>query len=159
MATHSFYTAFISDKPFPHCYSLLLQSYWGKYSCKKSRHDNVITWKDFPRYWHFVRGIHRSQGQWRAALLPLICAWTNGWANNRHTGDLNRHGAHYNVIVMRRTVGEMDRKREIWWGSSINQSRWSHMMLIKKNTLFWVGHFRGYSCGWIKVARSLFLNN
>ena len=35
-----------------------------------------------------VQGIHRSlvnsphKGQWRGALMfPLICAWTNGWAN------------------------------------------------------------------------------
>ena len=37
-----------------------------------------------------VRGIHRLQvnsphtGQWRGGLMfSLICAWTNGWANNR----------------------------------------------------------------------------
>ena len=24
-------------------------------------HDDVIKWKNFPRYWPFVRGIHRSQ--------------------------------------------------------------------------------------------------
>ena len=28
-------------------------------------------------------------GQWHGALtFSLICAWTNGWANNRDTGDL-----------------------------------------------------------------------
>ena len=38
-------------------------------------HDDVIQWKHFPRYWPFVRGIHRSQvnsphkGQWRWALM------------------------------------------------------------------------------------------
>ena len=44
-------------------------------------HDGVIKWKHFPRYWPFVRGIHRSQvnsphkGQWRGALMfSLICA-------------------------------------------------------------------------------------
>ena len=44
-------------------------------------HDDVIKWKDFPRYWPFVRGIHRSpvnsphKGQWRGALMfSLICA-------------------------------------------------------------------------------------
>ena len=37
-------------------------------------HDDVITWKHFPRYWPFVRGIHRSpvdsphKGQWRCFL-------------------------------------------------------------------------------------------
>ena len=25
-----------------------------------SQHDDVIKWKHFPRYWPFVRGIHRS---------------------------------------------------------------------------------------------------
>ena len=54
----------------------------------------------FPRYWPFVRGIHRSpvnsphKGQWRGALMFLWSAsWINGWANNRET--------HYDVIVMR----------------------------------------------------------
>ena len=54
-------------------------------------HDDVITWKHFPRYWPFVRGIHRSpvnskqRGQWRGALVfSLICArlskqWRGWW--------------------------------------------------------------------------------
>ena len=61
----------------------------------------------FPRYWPFVRGIHRPpvnsphKGQWRGALMFfLICAWINGWVNNREAGDLKRHRAHYDVIVM-----------------------------------------------------------
>ena len=37
-------------------------------------HDDVIKWKHFPRYWPFVRGIHRPpvnsphKGQWRGAF-------------------------------------------------------------------------------------------
>ena len=61
----------------------------------------------FPRYWPFVRGIHWSpvnsphKGQWRGALMfSLICAWINGWVNNREAGDLRRHLAHYDVTVM-----------------------------------------------------------
>ena len=30
----------------------------------------------------------------------FICAWTNGWANNRGADDLNDHHTHYEVIVM-----------------------------------------------------------
>ena len=30
----------------------------------------------------------------------LICIWINGWVNNRKAGDLGRHLAHYDVIVM-----------------------------------------------------------
>ena len=70
-------------------------------------HDDVIKWKHFPCYWPFVRGIHRSpvnsphKGQWRWALMfTLICAWINGWVNNREVGDLRCHRAHYDVIVM-----------------------------------------------------------
>ena len=61
----------------------------------------------FLRNWPFVRGIHRSpvnsphKGQWRGALMfSLICAWINGWVSNCKAGDLRRHRAHYDVIVM-----------------------------------------------------------
>ena len=70
-------------------------------------HDDVIKWRHFPRYWSFVRGIHRSpvnsphKGQWRGALMfTLICVWINGCVNNRKAGDLRRHCAHYGVTVM-----------------------------------------------------------
>ena len=70
-------------------------------------HGDVIKWKHFPRYWPFVRAIHWSsmnsphKGQRRGALVfSLICAWINGWANNREAGDLRCHRAHYDVSVM-----------------------------------------------------------
>ena len=56
-----------------------------------------------------VRGIHLSpansihKGQWRRALMfSLICARTNCWANHADAGELRRHRAHYDVIVMPR---------------------------------------------------------
>ena len=68
---------------------------------------DVIKWKHFPRYWPFVRGIHRSpvnsphKGQWHGALMfSLICACINGWVNNRKAGDLRRYSTHYDVIVV-----------------------------------------------------------
>ena len=36
----------------------------------------------------------------RPVTFSLICAWINGWVNNREAGDLRRHRAHYDVIVM-----------------------------------------------------------
>ena len=33
-------------------------------------------------------------------MFSLICARINGWVNNRETGDLRRHHAHYDVTVM-----------------------------------------------------------
>ena len=63
--------------------------------------------KHFPRYWPFVRGIHRSPvnsphiGQWRGALMfSLICTSINSGVNNGDAGDLRRHRAHYDVIIM-----------------------------------------------------------
>ena len=77
-------------------------------SIANALHDDVIKWKHFPRYWPFVRGIHRSpmnsphKGQWRGALmLSLICVWINGWVNNGEAGDLRFYRVHYDVTVMR----------------------------------------------------------
>ena len=70
-------------------------------------YDDVIKWKHFPRYWPFVRGIHRwpvnspHKDQWRRALIfSLIYAWTNGRINPRDAGDLRRHRVHYDITVM-----------------------------------------------------------
>ena len=78
----------------------------SRYASTEFVHDDVIKWNHFPRYWPFVRGIPRSpvnslhKGQWRRALMfSLICAWINGWVNNREAGDLRRNRAHYDVIV------------------------------------------------------------
>ena len=73
----------------------------------RDMHDDVIEWKHFPRYWPFVRGIHRSpvnsphKGQWRGALtFSLVCAWINAWVNSRALGDFRCHRTHYEVIIM-----------------------------------------------------------
>ena len=67
----------------------------------------MMTSSNFPRYWKFVRGIHRPpvnsphKGQWRGALMfSLISAWINGWVNNGEAGDLRCRHAHYDVVVM-----------------------------------------------------------
>ena len=90
-------------------------------------HDDVFKWKHFPRYWPFVRGIHRSpvnsphNGQWRvwALMFSLICTWINGWVNNRLAGDLRRHPAHYDVIVMTITTGNKQHVCRSSWNRDI----------------------------------------
>ena len=69
--------------------------------------DGDIKWKQFPRYWPCVRGIHWSRvklpnnAQWRGALIyPLTCTWANGWVNNRYASDFRRNRAHYDVTEM-----------------------------------------------------------
>ena len=72
------------------------------------KHDDVIKGNIFRvTGWSFVRGIQRSpvnslhKGQWRGvSMFSLICAWINDWVNNREAGDLRRHRAYYDVIVM-----------------------------------------------------------
>ena len=93
-------------------------------------HDDVINWKHFPRYWPFVWGIHCSpansphKGQCCGALMfSMTCAWTISWSNNGDAGDLRRHHAHYNVILMpyhcpfvRRTSGQPGLDECLhWW--------------------------------------------
>ena len=74
----------------------------------------VMSWwrhqmETFPHDWPLVRGIHRLPvtGEFpsqrpvtRDLMFSLICAWIIGWVNNREAGDLRRHRAHYDVIVM-----------------------------------------------------------
>ena len=97
---------FIEDVSFNHQLDLIY-GIRSRLMNNSSHHDDVIRWRHFPRYWPFVRGIHRSpvnsphKGQWRRALMfPFICFWINGWVNNREAGDLRRHRAHYDVIVI-----------------------------------------------------------
>ena len=81
-------------------------------------------------------GIHRSpvnsphKGQWRGALMfSLMCTWMNGWVNNREAGDLRRHRAHYDVIVMiqKYHTGSTDRKdRRINDRLRIDHTRFTH---------------------------------
>ena len=70
-------------------------------------HDDVIKWKHFPRYWPFVRGIHRPR--WIPAQRPVTRRFDVFFdlrlnkrlsKQNRHAGDLRRHRTHYDVIVM-----------------------------------------------------------
>ena len=81
---------------------------WFHHSIGMAFHDELIKWKHFPRYWPFVRGIHRSpvnspnKGQWSGALMfSLICIWINGWVNNREAGYLRRYRVHYDITVMK----------------------------------------------------------
>ena len=93
------YHSYENNQHFAHCEATL--------GCHSRVHDDVIKWKHFPRYWLFVRGIHRvpvnspHKGQWRGALMfSLICGRINRWVNNGEAGDLRRYRTHYDVIVM-----------------------------------------------------------
>ena len=68
---------------------------------KPSWNGNILRFTDH-LCWEFTgpRWIPHN-GQWRGALMfSLICVLINSWVNNREAGDLRRHRAHYDVIVM-----------------------------------------------------------
>ena len=60
-----------------------------------SWHDDVIKWKHFPRYSPFVRGNHRS-----SVNSPAQWPVTRSFGVFFDLGDLRRHRAHYDGIVM-----------------------------------------------------------
>ena len=106
------------------------------YTARPVFHDDVIKWKHFPRYWPFVRGIHRSpvnsphKGQWRGALVfSLICVWINGWVNNREAGDLKRYRAHYDVIVML-VSSHLIKSLQLIWRSGATDCKYSSVKSI-----------------------------
>ena len=74
------------------------------------------------------------KGQWRGALMfSLNCTWINGWVNNRESGDLRRHSAHYDVIVMAWNFKNCARNISI------------HFMAIEPHGQ-WPGHVHFASC-------------
>ena len=58
--------------------------------------------------------------------ISLICAWTNGWVNNREAGDMRRHRALYDGIIM---------KGQCIWSSKIKTSS-SHNVFQRRPILF-----------------------
>ena len=101
-------------------------------------HDDVIKWKHFPRYWPFVRGIHRfpvnypHKGQWRGDLMfSLICARINGWVNNGEAGDLRRHHAHFDVIVVLNSMAVVSYSLEVraWLSNDIYNLMWMYLLI------------------------------
>ena len=114
---------------------LLLMTWWHK---KPWHQQQWCSWwrhqmEKKSRYWPFVRGIRRlpmnspHKGQWRGALMfSLICVWTNGWANNRDAGDLRRHRAHYDVLVMWTSCSSSQRfNKPLQWDETSGTFDWN----------------------------------
>ena len=119
---------------------------------KVLKHDDVTKWKYFPRYWPFVRGIHRSpvnsphKGQWCETLMfSLVCAWINGWVNDREAGNLRRHRGHDDVTVMIPTIlvpCHVDKSQQLSW--RLDTSRRNLLVAERHNEWQWLGLKTGY---------------
>ena len=136
--------------------------------------DHVIKWKHFPRYWPFVRGIHRStvnspnKGQWRGPLMfSLFCSWINGWVNKREAGVWDAIALIMTSLYCRhRTSGALGNSDDKFcikhmlgelWINNIRSSNVIYSMMTSSNeNIFRVtGHLCGESTGprWIPVQR------
>ena len=114
-----------------HCFNMAwirpdISAYQALTVWKSMKHEEVIKWKHFPRYWPLVRGIHRSpvnsphKCQWRGTLIfSLIFAWIKGWVNNGEAGDLRCYRAHYDVIVMINPFWPSDAIWRQWTGRAL----------------------------------------
>ena len=93
------YIYIIKRKYAHNCYILI--SWW------RHHHHGDICGVTGPLCWEFTGNFtgHRWIPRTKASYAELwcildICAWINGWVNNREAGDLRHHRDHYDVIVM-----------------------------------------------------------
>ena len=113
---------------------------WIPLTSAGDAHDDVIKWKQFPRNWPFVRGIHRSpvnsphKGQWRGALMfSLICVRMNDWMNNHEAGDLRRYRTHYDVIV----IGALMFPLMSTYSKSLQRGTWGLNISMYSKCIWW----------------------
>ena len=90
-----------------------------------------------------VTGVFPSQKPVTRSFGSLICAWINGWVNNRAAGNLRRHRAHYDVSVMVRMLWKYD------------TSVCNAMIIFHKHhvILQWSTHIRCIACWLFHINR------
>ena len=120
----------------------------------RGMHDDVIKWKRFPRYWPFVRRIHRlpanspHRGQWRGPLMfSLIYARISGWVNTREAGDLRRLRPHWDVTVM------VWRNDYVCHGCTTGRCAW--LVLLRPSTGIWT---HNNSSSLREIAKEMLMN-
>ena len=65
-----------------------------------------------------VNSPHKGRRR-RASMFSLICTRINSWVNNGEAGELRRHRAHCDVIVMVAKISAV-RKRQTFWRKRTN---------------------------------------
>ena len=93
-----------------------IYSHWEKYRFIRNSwmtemvwytviHDDVIKWKHFPRYWPFVRGIHR------------------GPVNSPHKWPVTRN---FDVFLNLRLNKRLSKQSWGWWFETLSRPLWRH---------------------------------
>ena len=104
-----------------------------------SMHDDVITWKHFPRYWPLVWGIHRwpvnspRKGQWRVSALLAICVWTSVTGEFPTQRPVTRS---FVVFVDLRLNKRLSKQSWGWWFETPCRSPWRHCNVKAASQLF-----------------------
>ena len=87
-------------------FAIIVSSFFST-ECICYLHYDVMKWKLFPVTGPLC-GEFTGHGEFptqrpvtRSLMYFFMCAWINVWVNNREAGDLRRHPAHYDVIVMK----------------------------------------------------------
>ena len=79
-------------------------------------HDYVIKWKHFPRYWPFVRGIHRDNGEF-PAQRPVTLS--------------------FDVFFDLRLNKRLSKQSQGWWFETLSRPLWRHR---NANTMHFCTH-------------------
>ena len=101
-----------------------------------SKHDDVIKWNHFPRYWAFVRESPVTAGFPSQRLVTrsfevFFDLHLNKRLCNRDTSDLRRPSAHYDVTVLNLyPLNHIPQNNKIH--SFITQNQFSHGYLSKQ---------------------------
>ena len=100
----------------------------------EEQHDDVIKWKHFPRYWPFVRGIHRPRWiprtkasdaelwcfLWLHSLNKRLSKQSRGWWFETPSRPLWRHSNVYYIPWNIHTVHALLCFVVIWWRSILS---------------------------------------
>ena len=75
--------------------------------------------------------ISRTKSVTRSFDFSFICAWINGWVNNREADDLRRHRVHHDVTVMNfLSLNGKKMQRSKNHASDFHICKWWWLMLI-----------------------------
>ena len=101
-----------------------------------STHDDVIKWKHFPRYWPFVRGIHRTpvnsphKGQWLGDLRGFFYLRLNKRLNKQCWGwwfEMHRLWRHCNE-----NIAFFNHFATLQWQMQIKRSKLRHLLVWRR---------------------------
>ena len=121
-------------------------------TCVTTDHDDIIKWKHFPRYWLFVRGIHRSpvnfphKGQWRWAFVFFdlrlnkpLCKQPGGLRFETPSLPLWRHCVDEVGIMTQRAISFIV-KEDLRAVNRIIFCIWWEMQPIVSDSVFFIKH-------------------